>query len=197
MQNKYILGIILVILLFLALVGISKLKPVPKATPTMNNLSTNTQTAMQIQSPAFAEDQSIPMKYTCEGDNINPELNFSEVPKNSQSLALIIEDPDVPTTLIASGMFDHWLTWNMPPTTSKIGESEKSPGVTGNNSAGKPGYTGPCPPDREHRYFFKLYALDTLLDLPQNASKTQLQQAMAGHILQQAELMGRYDKKNK
>ncbi len=198
MQSKYLLGIATLVILFLAFLMVSRLKPIPRTTSIQLNtqpLTNQQQTTMKIESPAFGNNESIPSIYTCDGQNTSPELNFSGVPNNAQSLALIMDDPDVPKTLLPAGVFDHWLVWNMPADTTKIGQGEKPSGVIGNNGADKPGYTGPCPPDREHRYFFKLYALDSLLDLPQNATKTQLEQAMAGHILEQAKLMGRYDRK--
>ncbi len=105
-----------------------------------------------------------------------------------------MDDPDVPTSIRPDGTWDHWVIWNIPPTTFVIVEGKTPPGMTGNNGEGKQEYYGPCPPDREHRYFFKLYALDAMLDLPAGSSKVDVQKAMKGHILAQAELIGRYNR---
>jgi Raf kinase inhibitor-like YbhB/YbcL family protein len=153
-----------------------------------------TQTIMKISSPAFADNQTIPQKYTCDGASISIPLNFSDVPDGTNSLVLIVEDPDVPKNIIPSGLFVHWVIFNMPPITTTLAENQIPPGVQGNNSSGKLGYTGPCPPDRQHRYFFKLYALDTTLNLPPGATKEQVEAAMQGHILAQAQTIGLYNK---
>jgi Raf kinase inhibitor-like YbhB/YbcL family protein len=152
--------------------------------------------ALTLTSPVFKPATSIPAHYTCDGDNVSPPLEWSGVPVSAKSLVLIMDDPDVPKTLRADGMYDHWVLFNIP--TSVMGLSENSqdiPGaVKGNNTSGKPGYTGPCPPDREHRYFFKLYALDTILNLSEGSSKAQVEAAMKGHILEQTQLQGVYNR---
>jgi Raf kinase inhibitor-like YbhB/YbcL family protein len=149
---------------------------------------------MKLTSSAFLNGETIPMIFTCDGANHNPPLTFSNVPSQAQSLVLIMDDPDVPKNLLPSGVFDHWAVFNMPPTTRGLGENQIPSGVTGNNGAGKAQYTGPCPPDREHRYFFRLYALDRMLDLNTGATKTQIIEAMKSHIIEQAELIGRYNR---
>lgn len=149
---------------------------------------------MKIESSAFEHNQSIPSKYTCDGENINPPLSFSDVPANTKSLALIMDDPDVPRTIRPDGMWDHWLIWNMPPETTVINENSTLPGVVGKNTGGQFGYQGPCPPDREHRYFFKLYALDAMLNLNPQSTKQDLERAMEGHILEKVELIGLYNR---
>ena len=148
---------------------------------------------MQLTSSAFKEGGIIPSLYTCEGKHLNPPLEISEIPEGAKSLVLIMDDPDVPRTLRPDGMFDHWVLFNIAPSTHKIAEGA-APGVSGHNTNGQPSYFGPCPPDREHRYFFKLYALDTLLDLAKGVSKKDVEKAMQGHILAQCQLMGRYEK---
>jgi Raf kinase inhibitor-like YbhB/YbcL family protein len=152
---------------------------------------------LSLSSPAFQPSASIPSHYTCDGENISPPLVWTGVPVETQSLVLIMNDPDVPKNIRADGMWDHWVLFNIP--TSVVGLSENAKDFSGakrgKNSSGKLGYTGPCPPDRQHRYFFKLYALDTTLNLPQGASKAEVQAACQGHILDQAELMGVYDRK--
>src|SRR3989304_9638033 len=116
---------------------------------------------MKIQSPSFENNQSIPSKFTCDGENINPPLEFLDIPENTKSLVLIMDDPDAPM-----GLWVHWTVWNIDPATSGIPENQKFEGaMEGMTSSGKTGYGGPCPPDKEHRYFFKLYALDTTLSL--------------------------------
>lgn len=150
---------------------------------------------MKIKSSAFKHNQSIPAKYTCDGENINPPLSFLSIPKETKTLALIVEDPDVPKSMRPDGMWDHWLVWNMPPDTKKIPESSEPPGTQGRNTSGSFSYIGPCPPDREHRYFFKLYALDTELHLDINVNRIELEEAMKNHILAQAELIGLYNRK--
>ena len=106
-----------------------------------------------------------------------------------------MDDPDVPTSIRSDGVWDHWLVWNIPPTTTEIPEEGPTPGVVGRNTSGRHEYGGPCPPDREHRYFFKLFALDRELDLPAaHATKEQIIAAMEGHVLASAELMGRYER---
>lgn len=147
-------------------------------------------TTMRIQSLAFTHNQQIPSKYTCDGENINPPLTFSDIPEGAKSLALINDDPDAPV-----GTWIHWTVWNIPPQTKEVKENGKPEGVEGTTSFGKPGYGGPCPPSGTHRYFFKLYALDTILELNTSATKQDLEEAMAGHILAQGELIGLYARK--
>ena len=125
---------------------------------------------MRLTSPAFKHNGSIPSKYTCDGKNISPELNFNEIPDETKTLALIMEDPDVPKTIRVDGMWDHWIIWNIPSKINAIKEGGDL-GVKGRNTRNKLRYTGPCPPDREHRYFFKLFALDIKLNLQEGANK--------------------------
>lgn len=147
---------------------------------------------MELTSPAFEHESSIPAKYTCDGDNINPPLTISNIPSGCKSLVLIMDDPDVPRNLRPDGMYDHWIIFNLPPDMKEIPEGHEPPGIHGLTTAGGTHYVGPCPPDREHRYFFKLYALDTRLNLPAKASKSEVEENMEGHILAKAELMGLY-----
>ena len=143
--------------------------------------------AMNISSPAFTDRGSIPSKYTCDGANTSPPLVFAGVPADAKSLALIVEDPDAP-----GGTFDHWIVWNIPPSTKSVAEGKGPGGVSARNGFGKSGYGGPCPPGGEHRYEFKLFALDTTLNLAPSSSKGDLQNAMNGHTVATAEMMGRY-----
>lgn len=143
---------------------------------------------MKISSPAFQHNQKIPSKFTCEGEDINPALTIADVPADAKSLALIVDDPD------ASGKtWVHWVVFNIPPTLQQISENS-IPGKQGMNDFGRLDFGGPCPPLGEHRYFFKFYALDTTLNLKEGVTKKQVEAAMRGHILSQAELLGLYRK---
>ncbi|MDR3492396.1 MAG: YbhB/YbcL family Raf kinase inhibitor-like protein [Gammaproteobacteria bacterium] len=145
-----------------------------------------------IKSSAFSEGSSIPSIYTCDGDDISPPLSWHDEPANTKSFVLIVDDPDAPI-----GNWDHWLLYNIPATTHTLNEnltSTPSGANGGKNSWGNTNYGGPCPPDREHRYFFKLYALDCHLDLTSNATKSKIESAMDGHILGTATLMGKYNR---
>ena len=149
---------------------------------------------MELVSDAFANNGAIPTKYACDGEKINPPLLFMDVPAGTKSLALLMEDPDVPRNLRPDGMFDHWLVWNMPATTKGIPEDSIPDGVVGQNTRGTLDYIPPCPPDREHRYFFRLYALDRMLQISKTSGKRDLITAMQGHIIASAELIGRYNR---
>jgi Raf kinase inhibitor-like YbhB/YbcL family protein len=145
---------------------------------------------MKILSSAFQNNQNIPAKYTCDGENINPPLEFAEVPDNAQSLALICDDPDA-----VVGVWTHWLVWNIDPKTTQIAENNvPSAARQGKTSSGGNVYHGPCPPSGTHRYFFRLFALDTQLDLPAASDRAQLEEAMKGHIIEEAELIGLYQR---
>jgi Raf kinase inhibitor-like YbhB/YbcL family protein len=141
---------------------------------------------LTVKSSAFEHNQPIPAKYTCDGEEINPPLTIQGVPKEAKSIVLLVDDPDAPR-----GTFDHWVMWNIP-LTDKIDE-DSTPGTEGLNGAGENNYHGPCPPYGVHRYFFKVYALDTKLALnPSATRKKEVEKAMQGHILAQGELMGTY-----
>jgi Raf kinase inhibitor-like YbhB/YbcL family protein len=145
---------------------------------------------MKMTSSAFQEGASIPSKFSCDGANTSPPLQIAEVPSGAKSLALIVDDPDAP-----SGLFTHWMVWNISPQTSTVAEGSVPKGVHGTNDFGKSGYGGPCPPSGAHRYYFKIFALDRELDLPSGAKRSQLDAAMKGHVVAQGELMGRYSRK--
>lgn len=149
---------------------------------------------MKLSSPAFKEGGTIPSRYTCEGANVSPPLELSGVPGNAMSLVLTMHDPDVPHHLRPDGNWDHWVVYNISPDLHRFPEAQEPPGIQGKTTFGTFCYGGPCPPDREHRYFFRLYALDCQLDLPKGAGRREVETAMHGHILAQAELMGRYEK---
>jgi Raf kinase inhibitor-like YbhB/YbcL family protein len=152
--------------------------------------------SFKLTSSAFAEGQAIPVKYSCKGSDMSPPLEWGEeLPQGTKSLALIVDDPDAPM-----GTWVHWVLWNIP--TTAHGWPENTPtdpelvngAMQGKTSAGGSGYHGPCPPSGTHRYFFKLYALNTKLSLPAGADKDALFQAMDGHVLAQVELMGTFSK---
>lgn len=149
---------------------------------------------MKFTSSAFKDGESIPKKYTCEGENINPPFTVSHVPKEAKALVLIMDDPDVPEFVNPEKIWDHWVVFNIPPTLENIEENQNPPGLVGQNTSGNIAYEGPCPPDKEHRYFFKLYAISRLLNLPEGATKKQVERAMNGLILSEVHLMGRYRK---
>ena len=142
---------------------------------------------LKLISTVFSHKGHIPPKYTCEGENINPPLKVENIPDGTKRLAVIVEDPDAPR-----GVFTHWVLWNISPNEA-IAENS-NPGISGTNSFGKTGYGGPCPPSGEHRYFFRVFALDDELDLSAGATKEELLDAMKEHILASAELMGVYQK---
>lgn len=150
---------------------------------------------MRLLSPAFQENERIPSLYTCEGKNVNPPLEIFDIPSDAKSLVLIMDDPDVPSYIRADQVYDHWILFNLPPHTRHIGENSSPLGMVGQNSSGENKYIGPCPPDREHRYFFKLYALNRILNLPAGTTKKELENAMRSHIIAQCELIGRYEKR--
>ncbi len=153
--------------------------------------------SIALTSDAFANGQSIPVKYSCVGKNISPALAWNEPPAGTQSFALIVDDPDAPF-----GTWVHWVLYNIPASTRSLQEDFPIAGknvdpnaiYVGKNSSGKMGYDGPCPPSGTHRYFFKLYALDATLSLLPGAAKEQLLKEMEGHILAQGELMGTFSK---
>ena len=145
---------------------------------------------MEVTSSAFKDGGDIPSKFSCDGANTSPPLQISDVPAAAKALALIVDDPDAP-----SGLFTHWIIWNLSPQTSTISEGSAPGGVHGTNDFGKSGYGGPCPPSGTHRYYFRVFALDRKLDLANGAKRSQLDAAMKGHVTAQGELMGRYSRK--
>lgn len=143
---------------------------------------------LKVSSSAFNENELIPVKYTCDGANISPPLNIDHIPEEAKSLAIIVDDPDAPVST-----WVHWVMWNIP-VTHQVKEN-KAHGIQGINDFGKHKYQGPCPPSGIHRYFFKVYALDDLIELPENTNKHQLEKAMSEHIIAFGELVGIYARK--
>ena len=146
---------------------------------------------LQITSPVFPQNGMIPSKFTCDGADVSPTLSIANIPEKTRSLALIVDDPDAP-----AGTWVHWVVWNIGAGTKEILEDSVPQGaIQGKNDFGKQGYGGPCPPSGTHRYYFKLYALDAPLALKSGATKAQTEEAMKGHVLARAELIGLYRRK--
>jgi Raf kinase inhibitor-like YbhB/YbcL family protein len=146
--------------------------------------------ALKVTSNAFAAGAKIPKKYTCDDSNISPPLRIENIPPGAKSLALIVEDPDAP-----GGTWNHWLVWNIDPHTSEIREnSVPKNGTQGTTDFGSAKYGGPCPPSGSHRYYFKVYALDTNLSLSSSAKRGAVEKAIAGHVLAEGSVMGTYSR---
>jgi len=146
---------------------------------------------MKIFSSAFQNNGNIPEKYTCDGENVNPPLSINDVPINTKSLVLIMDDPDAPR-----GTWLHWTLWNIDPGIKEISENSVPLGaIEGMTDSSRVGYSGPRPPSGTHRYFFKMYALDILLNLPKGSMLEELHKAMASHIVGTSELIGLYTRK--
>ncbi len=143
---------------------------------------------LAVTSPAFAEGKAIPSRYTCEGRNLSPPLSFGAVPAATRSLVLIVDDPDAP-----AGTWVHWVVWNIPPDARRVVEGSLPPGAKeGVNDFRRNSYGGPCPPSGTHRYYFRVYALDTTLDLSASSNRAALEKAINGHVLASGQLMGTY-----
>ena len=151
---------------------------------------------MQITSSAFREGEAIPRKYTCDGEDVSPPLSWSGASEGTESIALISDDPDAPM-----GTWVHWVIYDLPAGVTSLPEGVESVerpqvgGIHGITDFRRLGYGGPCPPSGTHRYFFKLFALDNVMDLPASATKKKLLQAMKGHILAEAQIMGTYSRR--
>ena len=155
--------------------------------------------ALQLTSPAFGPGDAIPGKYTCDGQDVSPPLNWVDLPAGTQSLALIVDDPDAPDPAAPKMTWVHWVLYNIPPDVAGMPEAvaaQALPSATreGRNGWDRTGYGGPCPPIGRHRYFHKLYALDCVLTGLGTPSKSELEQAMAGHILGEVQLIGTYQR---
>jgi len=178
MKKWFILGIIIIIILIVLFIPDNQ-----------ESQELNLENEMKIKT-AFTNNGTIPKEYTCDGKDINPPLEISEIPEGTKTLAIISDDPDSP-----SGTWVHWVVWNIPVNSETINiEEDSNPGTSGKNSFRKLGYGGPCPPSGTHRYFFKIYALDSELDLEEGAPGRDLENAMQGHLLDKAEIIGLYSK---
>ncbi len=151
---------------------------------------------LTVQSKAFHQNHKIPSRFTCDGDDVSPDLAWSNVPKGTESYVVIVDDPDAP-----KGTWVHWVVYNIPLPVTNLPQGLPHEEMLANGELqgmtdfGRVGYGGPCPPSGTHRYFFKVYALDTMLDFKAGASKSEVEAAMTGHILAQGELMGKYQRK--
>jgi Raf kinase inhibitor-like YbhB/YbcL family protein len=188
---KVLLGIVITLMILYAVVFFLLAPAQSKTFSSIGVISTEEEMSLQLTSDAFANGQSIPAKYTCIGKNLSPALAWNEPPASTQSFALIVDDPDAPM-----GTWVHWVMFNIPASMRSLKEAftADNPIAIGKNSSSHLSYDGPCPPSGTHRYYFKLYALDTTLSLSPGATKEQLLKAMDGHILAQTELMGTFSK---
>jgi hypothetical protein len=153
-------------------------------------IDTSNAIKFKLSSPAFQDSGSIPQQFTCQGENISPELNWSEVPANTKSFALIMDDPDAP-----GGTFTHWVLFDIPADQKQLAENAGPIGLSGNNGLNQTGYMGPCPPSGIHRYYFRLYALDVpSLNLKEGAARSEVEAAIKNHLIGAADTMGRYEK---
>lgn len=163
-----------------------RLAPVSSSSGIISQLETS---KMTLTSPGFANNGAIPSKYTCHGGSVVPPLEWSGVPTSSKSLVVILDDPDAPR-----GTWNHWLVFNIPTTTQSVAEGHEPPGVHGNGSAGNRPYAGPCPPSGEHHYVFHVYAVDTMLNLPEGSSESEVLSSIQLHVIDQAILTGLYSR---
>lgn len=192
LTNPLALIVIIILVLAVACGGGEEVIPTPEPSAIQTKEG---EVTMHIISPAFRNGEAIPRKYTCDGDDVSPQLEWGDVPPNVISFALIVDDPDAPV-----GTWVHWVLYNIPGETYSLAEAitnEAEPaagGQHGINDWDRLGYGGPCPPGGTHRYYFKLYALDATLELPVGATKNRLLAAMEGHVLAQAEFMGKYSR---
>lgn len=177
-------GILIVGLWYVSVPFVGPNKYVPEITPA----PTRVPQSMKLTSTSFANEEKIPVEFTCDGKKVSPPLLISGIPNGTKSLAIIVDDPDAP-----GGTFTHWVIWNIDPGTTQILSGQiPQKSQEGTNSAGRTGYTPPCPPSGSHRYFFTLYALDTTIGLDGKAKKDDLVTAIAGHIIEQTNLIGSY-----
>jgi len=188
-RSQCFLAFILVFLVLTAIVFAIRFSRQPKEET--YQMETGLPKAMELTSPAFQNNQNIPSKYTCDGENVNPPLKISGAPEGAKSLVLFLDDHDAP-----QGIFNHWLVWNITPSVALIGENSLPKGVVkGLNDFKERSYSGPCPPAGEiHRYYFKVYALDRVLKLGPNSKRKDLDKAISDRVLGGAELTGFYQK---
>lgn len=194
---RLLLGIFIALLVLCAVVYFLLAPARSETFSSIEIISTEADMTFQLTSDAFSNGQSIPAKYSCIGKNISPALSWNDPPAGTQSFALIVDDPDAPF-----GTWVHWVLFNIAPDKRELPEDLSVTGknidpeaiYVGKNSSGTIGYDGPCPPSGTHRYYFKLYALDTTISLLPGATKDQLLKEMDGHILAQTELMGTFSK---
>jgi Raf kinase inhibitor-like YbhB/YbcL family protein len=156
---------------------------------TIDKINLNIEQVLNVSSSAFENGGLIPSEFTCDDKDLSPPLSITNVPKNAKTLSIIMDDPDAPM-----GTFTHWIAWNIPHNKIQFAKGEKFDFAQGRTSFGATEYGGPCPPSGTHRYFFKIYALDTKLELKHGSGLKELQDAMSGHIIEEAVLMGKYSR---
>ena len=201
MKTTYLLlGILIVAGLIFSVVYALRSKGVRNDSVILASTTPSMAETFSLISPAFEQNGRIPSRYTCDGDRTaHPPLTFSGVPEGTKSLVLIMDDPDVPRQLRPDGVFDHWVVFNIPSDTKMIPEGGPIPGIQGVNGGGNVVYTGPCPPPQyepsEHRYIFKLYALNAPLTLSTGATKKEVLDALAPFLVGETKLIGRYSRK--
>lgn len=186
-MQKWIIVLVLIAIVAIVLVGLSQRTNAPTNSSIAYNQTVKS--SMLITSPSFKNNESIPVKFSCDGGDMNPELQIQNVPVEAKSLALIVDDPDA----TRGRTFTHWLVWNIDPKTTLIKEESVPPGaIEGTNDFPRVGYGGPCPPkgSNPHHYHFKLYALDAMLNLGADAEKSALEAEISGHLIEKAELVG-------
>ncbi len=192
MRNAFmLLGIMTLVVSVGAFIALSNKAEAPHAVT-----QDNTQSMLTLTSPVFTDGGKIPSKYTCDAENINPELHIGNVPEGTRSLVLVMDDPDIPESVKKErgvDVIDHWVLYNIDPKTTVIPEGS-APGTQGLNTRGETAYRGPCPPDREHRYFFRLYALSGTLNFIKTPTLKEVEDAAQGTILEQTTFMGRYER---
>lgn len=170
--------------------------------PQVDTVPATAPMTINLTSSAFEANGSMPIKYTCEGTNISPPLTWAGAPPTTKSFALILEDPDAPDPAKPTRVVSHWVAYNIPATATKLAENASKNGMPAGSAQGlnegkKPGYMGPCPPIGRHRYFFKLFALDTVLAGLDKPTKADLEKAIQGHVVGNAQLIGTYQKAKK
>ena len=206
MKSNLTFGILVILGLVIAVLVLYLF---PKKTEDATNFKgdiiyTRPMVELKLTSSAFEHNGKIPSLYSCDGENINPPLTIEGIPEGAITLALIVDDPDIPEAVKKSRLiekFDHWLIYNIPPTEIEINSPYDGRGIAGVNSLGEKKYTGPCPPTEfeptEHRYVFQVYALDSDMPLREGAGEKELRAVMKGHIIEKAELIGLYDRAEK
>ena len=191
-----LLGIMSIIVYVGAFIALSQKGHTPVPPSTASSSIQSMSSSLSLTSPAFSEGGRIPLRFTCDAEGVHPEFHIDGVPEGTESFVLLMDDPDIPDTVKqARGIqtFDHWVVYNIPKETQVIGEGVVI-GNEGLNSRGTIGYVGPCPPDREHRYFFRLYALSGKLNFIQTPKLYDVEEAAKGMTLASTTLMGRYDR---
>jgi Raf kinase inhibitor-like YbhB/YbcL family protein len=177
---KTMIGSLLLIALATPVIGLAQAQNASGSTP------------LKVTSRTFGQGGKIPKQYTCDSSNVSPPLRIENLPKTARSVALIVDDPDAP-----GRTWTHWLLWNIDPEATEIGEDGvPQNAIQGTSDFGSAKYGGPCPPSGSHRYYFKVYALDTTLSLPSSSKKAALEKAMAGHIVAEGSLMGTYSREH-